>query len=261
MGVTEAMDKKYGARKRGGLRARKPPRSSSATKEPQSAAHHALTSLIEHELQNASELSTAEHVALTQYSLKRGLETYGQAAVDAVVKELEQLHDRRTIHPRFASELSVTEKRKALAYLMFIKEKRCGTIKGRGCADGRKQRLYKTKEETSSPTVRTESLLLSCVIDAKERRQVITCDVPGAFMQVDIDEVVHIRLEGALAELLTKVDPELYTKYQVKEKGKVVLYVQLGKALYGTLSASMLFWKDLSGHLLADGFVPNIVAS
>ena len=251
------MDKKYGARKRGGLRARKPPRSSSATKEPQSAAHHALTSLIEHELQNASELSTAEHVALTQYSLKRGLETYGQAAVDAVVKELEQLHDRRTIHPRFASELSVTEKRKALAYLMFIKEKRCGTIKGRGCADGRKQRLYKTKEETSSPTVRTESLLLSCVIDAKERRQVITCDVPGAFMQVDIDEVVHIRLEGALAELLTKVDPELYTKYQVKEKGKVVLYVQLGKALYGTLSASMLFWKDLSGHLLADGFVPN----
>jgi hypothetical protein len=80
---------------------------------------------------------------------------------------------------------------------MFIKEKHCGTIsKGRGCADGRKQRLYKTKEETSSPTVRTESLLLSCVTDAKEGRQVITCDVPGAFMQVDVDEVVHVRLAG-----------------------------------------------------------------
>ena len=118
-------------------------------------------------------------------------------------------------------------------------------------------RLYKTKDETSSPTVKTESLLLSCTIDANEKRSVMTCDVPGAFMQVDVDEVVHVRLEGALAELLTKVDPELYTKYQTVEKGKTVLYVQLKKALYGTLSAAMLFWKDLSGHLLDEGFTPN----
>jgi Reverse transcriptase (RNA-dependent DNA polymerase) len=256
-GVADAMDKKYGVRQRSGLRTRKPPRSPSRAKVPQSAAHHALNSLIAHELGSMPGLSGHEQVVLTQYSLKRGLETYGQVAVDAVVKELTQLHDRRTIHPRFAADLSMSEKRKALAYLMFVKEKRCGTIKARGCADGDKQRLYKTKAETSSPTVRTESLLLSCVIDAKERRKVVTCDVPGAFMQVDIDEVVHIRLEGALAELLTKVDPALYTKYLVKEKGKTVMYVQLDKALYGTLSASMLFWKDLSGHLLRDGFVPN----
>jgi hypothetical protein len=33
---------------------------------------------------------------------------------------------------------------------MFIKEKRCGMIKGRGCANGRKQEwMYKTKEETN----------------------------------------------------------------------------------------------------------------
>ena len=32
---------------------------------------------------------------------------------------------------------------------------------------------------------------------------------------------------------------------------------KLGKALYGTMSASMLFWKHLSGHLLGDEFVPN----
>ena len=83
--------------------------------------------------------------------------------------------------------------------------------------------------------------MLSCVIDAKERRQVMTCDVPGAFMQADIDEIVHVRLEGQLAELLAKVDPELYTPYLVTEKGKTVLYVQLEKALYGTLLAAMLF--------------------
>jgi len=117
--------------------------------------------------------------------------------------------------------------------------------------------LYKTKEETSSPTVRTESLMLSCVIDAKERRNVITCDVPGAFKQVDVDDVVHVRLEGPLAEMLATVDPGVYTEYLATEKGKSVMYVQLQKALYGTLSASLLFWKDLSGHLLEEGFVAN----
>jgi hypothetical protein len=85
----------------------------------------------------------------------------------------------------------------------------------------------------------------------------MTCDVPGAFMQVDVDEIVHVRLVGPLAELLTKVDPDLYTQYVTTERGKPVLYVQLQKALYGTLSAAMLFWKDLSGHLRRNGFKPN----
>lgn len=61
------------------------------------------------------------------------------------------------------------------------------------------------------------------------------CNMPGEFMQVGVDEVVHVHLEGALATLLTKGDSELYTKYQTTEKGKPVIYVQLKKALYGTL--------------------------
>ena len=32
----------------------------------------------------------------------------------------------------------------------------------------------------------------SDVIDAKEHRKVVTCDIPGAFMQVDIDKVIHV---------------------------------------------------------------------
>jgi hypothetical protein len=42
----------------------------------------------------------------------------------------------------------------------------------------------------------------------------VTADIPGAFMQVDMDEVLHMKLvEGSLAKLLTKVDPKLYGKY------------------------------------------------
>jgi hypothetical protein len=257
-GVSAEMDEKYGTRLRGGLRARKKPRGSTKIKVPQSSAHHVLNIMLCEELYGMGGFSDLEHVALTQYNLKKGLQKYGKAAADAVTKEMKQLHDRKTIRPVHSRDLTIGQKRRALAYLMFIKEKRCGTVKGRGCADGRKQRLlHKSKDETSSPTVRTESLLLSCVIDAEERRQVMTADVPGAFMQVDVDEVVHVRMVGALAELLAKVDSKLYTTYLGTERGQPVLYVQLQKALYGTLTAAMLFWKDLSAHLSDEGFVAN----
>jgi hypothetical protein len=141
---------------------------------------------------------------------------------------------------------------------MFLKEKRSGRIKGRGCADGRKQRLHKTKEETSAPTVATELLFLSCAIDAKERRTIVTSDIPGAFMQTDVDEVMHVRLEGPLASLLAKVNPNLYEKHlEYDKKGKPIMCVKLKKALCGTLQAAMLFWKDLSAKLVSWGHEIN----
>ena len=56
----------------------------------------------------------------------------------------------------------------ALNYLMFLKRKRSGTVKARGCADGRPQREFITKLQSSSPTVRTHALFLGCVVDAIE---------------------------------------------------------------------------------------------
>ena len=96
---------------------------------------------------------------------------------------------------------------------MFLKEKRTGQIKGRGCADGRKQRDELGKDDVSSPTVATESVLLSCTIDAHEKRDVAVVDVPGAFLQADMEDTVHMRLDGAMAELLIRLDPKLYNQY------------------------------------------------
>jgi len=145
----------------------------------------------------------------------------------------------------------------SLRYLMYLKKKRCGRIKGRGCADGRKQRLNTSKEDASSPTVAIESVMLSCTIDAKEKRDVATCDIPGAFLQADMDELVHVRLEGTMAELMARLDPKLYRKYVLIEHGKPVLYVELLKALYGTMRALLLFWKKLSQQLIEWGFEIN----
>jgi hypothetical protein len=201
--------------------------------------------------------ATLEHTVLTQHSMKKGIKEFGDAGVDAVLKELQQLHDRNVLEPRLANELSRDDKRAALQYLMFLKKKRNGTIKGRGCADGRKQRLHTNKEDASSPTVAIEAVMLSCVIDAMERRDVATVDIPGAFMQAEMDELVHMRLEGKMAELLIRIDPQLYRKYVQDENGKQVLYVELKKALYGTLRAALLFWRRLSSQLNKWGFEAN----
>jgi hypothetical protein len=112
-----------------------------------------------------------------------------------VLKELKQLHDQNILEPTNAKTMTPTEKKRALQYLMFLKKKRTGTIKGQGCADGRKQRQYTAKEDASAPTVAIESVMLLCVIDAEEGRDMATVDIPGTFMQANIDKLVHIKLK------------------------------------------------------------------
>ena len=197
------------------------------------------------------------HAVLTQYTLKKGLQVFGPPGVEAVYKELQQLHQRRVGEPRDAATLSKMQKKNALGYLMFLKQKRTGQIKGRGCANRRKQCLNTPKDAASFPMVATESVLLSSVIDAKEQHDVATVDIPGAFMQGDQDETVHMRLEGTLTELLTKCDPKLYRQYVVTENNKPVLYVELVKALYGTLRAALIFWRKLTSKLVEWGFTIN----
>jgi hypothetical protein len=55
------------------------------------------------------------------------------------VKELRQLDYLDVIQPVNGKELSYEEQQKALNYHMFLKEKCCGKIKVRGCANRRKQ--------------------------------------------------------------------------------------------------------------------------
>ena len=98
---------------------------------------------------------------------------------------------------------------------MFLKQKRYDPIKGRGYADGRKQCDWMTKEETSSHTLTTHALiLLPCMIDAKEGRDVAMTDILRAFLQTEYNKGdTHIWLEGPMLDLLTHIDPSLYMKY------------------------------------------------
>ena len=80
--------------------------------------------------------------------VNKGIKVFGQKGIDAVSKEMQKFHDREVIIPNNPSQLTKEGSRRSLPYLMFLKEKRDSTIRGRGCADGRRQRLYMAKDQT-----------------------------------------------------------------------------------------------------------------
>jgi hypothetical protein len=63
---------------------------------------------------------------------------------------------------------------------VFLKEKRDGSVKGRTCADGRKQRETAEPGTATSPTVTLESVLITSTIEAFEGREVVVVDILGA---------------------------------------------------------------------------------
>ncbi len=196
-------------------------------------------------------------LATSQMGMTQGIKLFGEAGTAAVKSELKQLHDRRVMTPVLASSLTKEQRLAALAYLMFLKRKRCGKVKARGCADGRKQRKYIRPEDAASPTVSTEAIFMTALIDAYEKREVAVMDVPGAFMQADMDETVHVRFTDKMVELLLEIDPDLYGPYVIMEGKVKVLYVLLLKALYGTIRAARLFWEKLTRKLQEWGFTVN----
>jgi hypothetical protein len=196
-------------------------------------------------------------LSCTQMSLEAGLEAHGKAARKAVIKEFVQFHEKDVLRPKFANALSAIEKQEALRLIMTVKEKRSGELKGRGCADGRKLRQKISSQDATSPTVTREALLMSCAIDAKEGRVVMTCDVPGAYLHCDMDELCHVLLEGVLVDLYLDVNPAARDKVTYGRNGKKRLYTRMNKALYGHMRSGRLFWENISSKLESMGFESN----
>ena len=89
-----------------------------------------------------------------------------------------------------------------------------------------------------------------CIIDAVEHQEVATVEIPGEFMQSDMEgETVLTKMEGKMVYILTKLDPNLYHKYSTTEKVIPVLYVEFKKSLYSTIQAALLLWRNLTSSL------------
>ena len=95
--------------------------------------------------------------------------------------------------------------------LIFLTEKRDGAKKGKMSAKGSTQRSCFPKEESSSPMVITESVLITSVIDAKQERDVVLMDIPSAFSHAKVpkgDERIAMKIRRALEDMLLEIDPE-----------------------------------------------------
>ena len=168
------------------------------------------------------DIQANEEMHIITYSLKAGLKKFGERGRKSAYKEMGQLHDRccfRPIHKRTLNEL---EKQRALESLIFMVEKQDGTVKSRHCANGSTQRAYMERDEVTSPTVSTEATLLTAVIEALEGRDVATCDIPNAFVQMEIAEKdeqgnrMIMKIRGACVDILCEIDP-VYKDYVVTE--------------------------------------------
>ena len=86
--------------------------------------------------------------------------------------------------------------------------------------------------------VLNEAVFLTVVIDSWENHEVAIVNVPGAFMQVDMNKLMYVRLTGGMVQLLLEIEKDLYQNCVVYENGEMAMYVELLKALYGMIRAA-----------------------
>jgi hypothetical protein len=195
----------------------------------------------------------AHFSALANMSVGKSLKTMGGDAKTAIMSELRQIHDKGVFEAVRYSDLTPKQKMKIIRSLMFVKRKRNGTVKARLVANG-KQQIRSKHDDLSSPTVSTEALFITAVIDAHEKRYVATADIEGAFLHADMTSTVIIELDQQLTSILVELYPEVYLEY-VNKAGKLLL--RLKKALYGTIEAAKLFYYNLKNSLSEINMIPN----
>jgi hypothetical protein len=142
---------------------------------------------------------------------------------------MKQLHWRDSYKPKHWHELTKKQKEQILESHIFDEQKRDGLIKAQTVIGGNKQQDYITKEDVSSPTVTAEAVMLTCVIDAQENRDIVVVDISNAFVQTvvneeDAEDRVIVRIPGPLVDILVSIVPDLYGPYiSTNKSGQKVL--------------------------------------
>ena len=153
------------------------------------------------------------------------------------MKELLHIDDLKTYKPLHKHELNEQDRRDALESIIKILERRTDEEghrkikKSRMVADGRKQRSYKgyEKSDGSSPTARTDSVIMMGIIDAHKRRNgVAIMDVKNVFLRSENDQRIIMAVHGKTAELLVRLNLALYRPYsRYTKKGVPMLCVSI----------------------------------
>jgi hypothetical protein len=138
---------------------------------------------------------------------------------------------------------------------MFLREKyedgKFVKLKGRVVADGRMQdrTVY---ADYSSPTAKTRSVMTCLKLAATQGWGLLKVDIGGAFLcaPIDDEQEVYMSLGPELSE--KAVECMLYLAEYVDHHGR--LFAKVDKAMYGLIQSAKLWYKELTRHLMANGF-------
>lgn len=214
----------------------------SRTKQAWAETHLALFSYVEYR----------SAICLTQLSVKKGLKSHFDLSKKAILKEFRQLREKNVYTPINIEDLTPGQKSSIVPSLFFLKFKRDGSLKGRFVVDGSKQDKDGSGH-ISSPTVAVESIFTTAIIDAMEKRYVITIDIEGAFLHASMPNDVFVRIRSELADFVCEISPE-YATLRTKDGS---LVVKLDKALYGCIESPRLFYCHLRTSLEGLGYSAN----
>jgi hypothetical protein len=99
------------------------------------------------------------------------------------------------------------------------------------------------------------------MIDAKENRDVATINISNAFIQTVVEDSknrVTIRIRGLMDDILVMIEPNVYGPYVTFDKqGDKQLLVECLNAIYGTMVASLLYYRKFSTSLSKEGYGMN----
>ena len=123
-----------------------------------------------------------EHCNSQQFILWKGLKEFKTEGEIACKEELTQMHRRIAFKVLVMKELTWLERKKAQ------EGKKSGNCKGQVAYDGAPMHNWVTCEDKSSPTVLNESIMLTCAVDAYERRDIISMEIPNVYIQTDMPQ-------------------------------------------------------------------------
>ena len=163
------------------------------------------------------------------------------------------MHHLTCFRSLVVAELTCLKKKRFMEGLMFLTEQRSGEVKGMLVYNGKPRQEWISRDDKSSPAALTKSILLTAGIDARENRDVTSLEISNAFIRTHkpldpLGERIAMKVRGALVDWLIELDHVAYLNYVVYKYGKKVLYLEVLRAIYGMLVASLLWYqkrKDL----------------
>ena len=196
------------------------------------------------------------YMDVSNMSIEEAKESLNESMVkDSIKAEFTNMIKYQTWKEIYATQLTPTEAKMVIPSKIFLKLK----FQANGLVDKLKARLvgggHRQKEgtygRTAAPTVSSTHVLLAIQLAAQLDMYVGTVDIPAAYLNAQLHETVHMRLNKEITKIYVELYPEAAKFVDPKTQ---TLVVQLLKALYGLKQAALQWNEALTTLLKRHGF-------